>query len=493
MASKHEYRSASLPKLVGKHEAPGKKKKQHSTLSAKGPLLTPKVSASTEDLTPRDPSDQADIAELRFENTALKEELATLRSLYAQLTHEAPLERFSESRVHLLKSQVFQLERQVLILNQAISTRTCVLSDLQNTMDMLLQRLQGIAKTDDGHVTLAPCEVDDIVDRVKVIKGRLAKGEQVTERVTQPLLSIGRFLKPAKNSSEDRWSDHKGPVSVVDMCMGGTAHINLQYVSRLESKLACLYGNLCRLHASLETTPTGRAHLTRPMEDHLSGVVLDNCKMVGDCCRDLLCLSLLVPEAPWGPLKGAELADVGLLATSDAILERLPPSVRGKTEVKSVVEAAVKSFNYQHHMATVKSKALQSELDFHKSVYEAQVNYIHCLFQALRDGYKVFEQSLQEAVCQPMQGILSAYLELSREVSDDALKKFLVTFKAQYPQLVSTLEKLKVSPIPAQQEATEQRAPVEAISLFGNHFFQTLQLLEERCLAQRQQALHGRT
>ena len=62
MASKHEYRSASLPKLVGKHEAPGKKKKQHSTLSAKGPLSTPKVSASTEDLTPRDPSDQADIA-----------------------------------------------------------------------------------------------------------------------------------------------------------------------------------------------------------------------------------------------------------------------------------------------------------------------------------------------------------------------------------------------------------------------------------------------
>eukprot|EP00731_Ephydatia_muelleri_P016516 Em0009g940a len=471
MASKHEYRSASLPKLVGKHEAPGKKKKQHSTLSAKGPLLTPKVSASTEDLTPRDPSDQADIAELRFENTALKEELATLRSLYAQLTHEAPLERFSESRVHLLKSQVFQLERQVLILNQAISTRTCVLSDLQNTMDMLLQRLQ-----------------------VKVIKGRLAKGEQVGNGACHPTSAFHwTFLKPAKNSSEDRWSDHKGPVSVVDMCMGGTAHINLQYVSRLESKLACLYGNLCRLHASLETTPTGRAHLTRPMEDHLSGVVLDNCKMVGDCCRDLLCLSLLVPEAPWGPLKGAELADVGLLATSDAILERLPPSVRGKTEVKSVVEAAVKSFNYQHHMATVKSKALQSELDFHKSVYEAQVNYIHCLFQALRDGYKVFEQSLQEAVCQPMQGILSAYLELSREVSDDALKKFLVTFKAQYPQLVSTLEKLKVSPIPAQQEATEQRAPVEAISLFGNHFFQTLQLLEERCLAQRQQALHGRT
>lgn len=108
-------------------------------------------------------------------------------------------------------------------------------------------------------------------------------------------------------------------------------------------------------------------------------------------------------------------------------------------------------------MVTVKCNALQTELEFHKSVYDAQVNYIHCLFQALRDGYKVFEQSLQEAICQPMQGILSAYLELSREVSDDALKTFLVTFKAQYSQLVSTLEKLKVPPIPAQHEAAESQ------------------------------------
>ena len=141
-------------------------------------------------------------------------------------------------------------------------------------------------------------------------------------------------------------------------------------------------------------------------------------------------------------------------------------------------------------MVTVKCNALQTELEFHKSVYDAQVNYIHCLFQALRDGYKVFEQSLQEAICQPMQGILSAYLELSREVSDDALKTFLVTFKAQYSQLVSTLEKLKVPPIPAQHEAAEKPAPAaEAISMFGSHFFQTLQSLEESCLAQRQQTL----
>ena len=37
-------------------------------------------------------------------------------------------------------------------------------------------------------------------------------------------------------------------------------------------------------------------------------------------------------------------------------------------------------------------------------------------------------------------GILSAYLELSREVSDDALKTFLVTFKAQYSQVIGSHE-----------------------------------------------------
>ena len=39
--------------------------------------------------------------------------------------------------------------------------------------------LRGVAKMEDGHVTLAPREIDDIVERVKVIKARLAKGEQV--------------------------------------------------------------------------------------------------------------------------------------------------------------------------------------------------------------------------------------------------------------------------------------------------------------------------
>lgn len=91
-------------------------------------------------------------------------------------------------------------------------------------------------------------------------------------------------------------------------------------------------------------------------------------------------------------------------------------------------------------------------------MYDAQVNYIQCLFQALRDGYKVFEQSLQETVCHPVQGILTLYAELSQEVSDEALKRFLLAFKSQHPQLLSMVEKLKV-PSNLEQGVAEIQAP----------------------------------
>ncbi len=70
--------------------------------------------------------------ELKQENAALKKELSDIRwvliyvcmsilcvicsynrAVHKQLIHEAPQENFSEKRVNLLKSQIFQLERQV--------------------------------------------------------------------------------------------------------------------------------------------------------------------------------------------------------------------------------------------------------------------------------------------------------------------------------------------------------------------------------------------
>ena len=43
----------------------------------------------------------------------------------------------------------------------------------------MCQLTRGLKKTHEGQVVLTQPDVDDIVDRVKVIKGRLAKGEEV--------------------------------------------------------------------------------------------------------------------------------------------------------------------------------------------------------------------------------------------------------------------------------------------------------------------------
>lgn len=65
---------------------------------------------------------QQQLEHLKKENKELKAELQFISSLYKQLVEEAPQERFDERRVNLLKSQVIQLERQVL-LQESLLTR----------------------------------------------------------------------------------------------------------------------------------------------------------------------------------------------------------------------------------------------------------------------------------------------------------------------------------------------------------------------------------
>lgn len=72
--------------------------------------------------------------------------------------------------------------------------------------------------------------------------------------------------------------------------------------SHLECKLAELYGQLIQLKGSLETGPPNLSRtkrLLQPIKDHCCDHVTKSCKLIGECCHDLLCLSLLLPTAPW--------------------------------------------------------------------------------------------------------------------------------------------------------------------------------------------------
>ena len=67
----------------------------------------------------------------------------------------------------------------------------------------------------------------------------------------------------------------------------------------LESRLAELYRGLTQLQLSLKTfPPSTKLSVFQPIEDHCDSHVTECCKLIGECCHDLLCLSLLVPTAP---------------------------------------------------------------------------------------------------------------------------------------------------------------------------------------------------
>lgn len=68
---------------------------------------------------------------IQKENASLKKELSELKCQYTQLIQETSHEKFSERRVNLLKAQVLQLERQVMLLSHAINSRSILISQLQ--------------------------------------------------------------------------------------------------------------------------------------------------------------------------------------------------------------------------------------------------------------------------------------------------------------------------------------------------------------------------
>ena len=64
--------------------------------------------------------------------------------MYIQLTKELRHEKFDERRVNMLKSQMIQLERQLLLLNDALGSRMSVVLEAENSF----QRVVAIVRCD---------------------------------------------------------------------------------------------------------------------------------------------------------------------------------------------------------------------------------------------------------------------------------------------------------------------------------------------------------
>ena len=64
--------------------------------------------------------------------------------MYIQLTKEGRHEKFDERRVQFLKAQLVQLERQLLLLNDALGARMSVVLEAENAFQEIVNRCRSV-------------------------------------------------------------------------------------------------------------------------------------------------------------------------------------------------------------------------------------------------------------------------------------------------------------------------------------------------------------
>lgn len=420
-----------------------------------------------------------ELEEQKKENSELKAELLFIRSLYKQLLEETSVEKFDERRVNVLKSQVIQLERQVLLQSSALQARRNVFLEIENKLLNLREAVRSLYSSDSSssYLTVSYELVQNLEYRVEVLRLDLYKNKENadSEDLSLPVTYIGDFLKQPKDGIDQ-------PVTLLDCCSGKVEHLNLKHVSKLESKLCKLYKNMVCLKETLQshcssTTPAvlTSQHISEPIKERLTSHVTTVSDMLHDCSEDLLCLSVLYPAAPWPPLKKVVREDL----TEENIMSHMPDMSRKKLqEVRSVVQALLKSIGYLKHMLSLELKILKEELSFHQQVYECQAEYVESLLSAVSEAYKVFEGNLIKLLCNPLQDILFAYKNLRETASEDSLKQFLSIFKENATKLSDAMDSL-------QSHKQEDGKGVTALSEFHVHFLDSLQALTRKCVSKR--------
>ncbi|XP_066457999.1 uncharacterized protein [Eleutherodactylus coqui] len=427
----------------------------------------------------RSSGNEQKLASLQEENDQLKQELEDLRFQYRQLIDEGKNQSLDERRVNLLKSQVLQLERQVMLLTEGLSSRAAVLLELGNALQAVFDKLQSLLTSENQtpEVQVSRVELIRITEICQSMQDKLHRNHQTTsvENLTLPWLSSVRQAT-------------KNPVTLLDLCYGKVDNLNLLYVSALEGKLSTLFRHL---NAARQTLSIILAPGTEPSQStqHVLPTVtysrlinhLTRCNQsLEECCRDLLTMTLIVPSAPWAKIE----CTVSQEFTVENVLAVLPAFPKGAPQqrAKRAAEALVKAANYSRLMAMQQVHALEAELDFHRGVYNLQVQYTQALFQGIKQAYHNFQENVVAVVCSPLKDVLSCYADLKAEASETSLRNFLTVFKNNAELIQDAVDTL--TPSTAQQHEAE-----EAFSKLGKEFFISLDNSLKNCREERDRSI----
>ncbi|KYO48748.1 uncharacterized protein LOC102560227 isoform X1 [Alligator mississippiensis] len=415
---------------------------------------------------------------LQEENIKLKHELEDLRSLYEQLLEEGKTECFDERRVNLLKAQVMQLKRQVVLLTEGLSSRAGLLVELRNHLERLAEKLTFLLGGEDSlsEVPVSRADLIQMIEICQALKNQLERNHKAAdmENIALPWMISGRNLV-------------KQPVSLFDICYGKIENLNLHYVSALEGKLSKLLKHLLAMRQTLsfmlapgqESCERARYILPTAVYARLMTHVTRCHQSLEECCNDLLILTLIVPSAPWARLENSLIQEL----TVENVLAALPAFPKGAPQqrAKRAAEALVKATNYSKLIAMQQIKALQAELDFHRSIYSLQVKYTEAVFEGIKQAYHTFQENVVTVLCSPLQDVLSSYINLKAEASEATLRDFLTVFKNNAEQIQDAVDTLTPS-------KNQHHDGDEALSRFGKEFFLSLEHSLKGCGEQRDKA-----
>ncbi|XP_072453456.1 uncharacterized protein [Notamacropus eugenii] len=366
-----------------------------------------------------------DKKKLQEENSKLKCELEVLRNQYEWLIEEGKTECFDERRINLLKAQVMQLQRQVVLLTEGLSSRATLLLELNEALNPLSEKLRSLLDCNSPtcEILVARSELKQMIKMCQGLQSKLQKNYQATgiEELALPwLMSRKNFTKPT--------------VTLLDLCYGKMDNLNLQYVSALETKLSQLYRHLHGIRQTLNfiLAPGQGSHkqslqiLPTAVYSRLINQMKRCNQSLEECCSDLLILTLIVPSAPW-------------------------------------------------------INALQAEVNFHRSIYNLQIKYTKAVFDGIKQAYHSFLANVDGVLCSPLRDVLSSYINLTSEPSDTAFRSFLTVLKNNAEQIQEAVDTL-TPPENLQHEGDE------VLSKVGREFFLSLEQSLKDCGEQRDKA-----
>lgn len=399
---------------------------------------------------------------LQEENAQLKQELSSLSSLYNQLVSEGKHEKFDERRVTFLKAQLIQLERQLIVLNEALSSRSAVLLEVENCLAAAADTLRQHNKTSGvPHIT-------EVIENIESCRIKLYKNieNNTSEKLIQPIKMLDKFVK---NRSHP-------PVTFMDICSGKIDHLNLKQVAKLESKLSQVYQHLFVMSKHLynivsSDNTSANSNVSKTVYSNLGGQVALTCKLLEDVTPDLLALSVLVPSAPWSILNRPYVADL----TAETVLNSLPSFPKSKaSHGKAMIEALMKGVNYSIHVKALETKILDQEMQLYRSIFQSQMDYTNSILSSLMSGYSSFEKETYELLCLPLKNIMDKYHNLSKKADEESLKQFLEAFKEQSSGISTAI-----------QLFTPKGSSQMALSEYGAKFQESLDKIQRTCQEKR--------